>query len=185
MVKNLLLICCVTFGLSTFGQTKIEYQNKRLLSSLKKIGISEFSKLEEMQFFSKEPIEQTGKFFKVENDSDRSGIKYVFVGRVNSCRAGGCCNGVNISGNTESEFFDYFIFFDSKKTVMFVDVYNYQATHGYEVTAKGWLKQFTGFSGEKELIVNKDIDGISGATVSVFAITADIQEKTRLLRSVN
>jgi len=69
---------------------------------------------------------------------------------------------------------NYCIFFDSSKAVRQVEVFNYQATPGYEITAKGWLKQFAGFSGIDSLVVNKNIDGISGATISVYAITADV-----------
>jgi Na+-translocating ferredoxin:NAD+ oxidoreductase RnfG subunit len=104
---------------------------------------------------------------------------------VNSCRAGGCSISGNTPANMDSEYFDYYIFFDSAKTVKQVEVFNYQATHGYEITAKGWLKQFTGFSGKDSLVVNKDIDGISGATISVYAITSDVQEKTRMLKLAN
>jgi len=52
---------------------------------------------------------------------------------------------------------NYYIFFDSAKTVKQVEVFNYQATHGYEITAKGWLKQFAGFSGNDTLEI-KGVD---------------------------
>ncbi|HCY41547.1 MAG TPA: FMN-binding protein, partial [Prolixibacteraceae bacterium] len=47
-----------------------------------------------------------------------------------------------------------------------------------------WLKQFQGYDGTRPLTVGKSIDAISGATVSVFSITDDIQEKTRLLKKI-
>jgi hypothetical protein len=183
MKKGFVLIFTLLIALVCFGQNEIEYQNKRIISSLKKNGIVDFSQLEEISCNSKIHPEIQGKFFR--NKSEVSDVKYVFVGRVNSCRAGGCCNALQISGNTESEYFDYFIFFDESKTVKLVEVYYYAATHGYEITAKRWLKQFVGFSAKDTLEVNKEIDGISGATVSVFAITGDVQQKTRLLKSMN
>ena len=185
MRKSFILIYCLLIGLATFGQKEIEYQNKRLINNLNKNGISGFSQLAEVNWFSKDLPEINGRFFKVSENAGTNEVKYVFIGRVNSCRAGGCCNALLVSGNTESEYFDYYIFFDSSKTVKLVEVYNYAATHGYEITAKGWLKQFIGFSDKDTLVVNKDIDGISGATVSVFAITADVQQKTKLLQSMN
>jgi len=184
-MKFFILIFCLLIGLTGFCQNEIDYQNKRLINSLNKNGISGISELEEISGDSKPQNEFNGKFFKVIGSKEVSDVKYVFVGRVNSCRAGGCCNALQISGNTESEYFDYFIFFDESKTVKLVEVYNYAATHGYEITAKGWLKQFVGFSAKDTLEVNKDIDGISGATISVFAITSDVQEKTRLLKAIN
>jgi Na+-translocating ferredoxin:NAD+ oxidoreductase RnfG subunit len=104
---------------------------------------------------------------------------------VNSCRAGGCSNpALPASGLETSEYFDYFVVFDGNLSIQQVKVYNYQATHGQEVTNKGWLKQFQGYNGERQLNVGKNIDAISGATVSVYAITNDIQEKTQLLKKI-
>jgi Na+-translocating ferredoxin:NAD+ oxidoreductase RnfG subunit len=182
--KWFILIFCLLFALAGFGQNEIDYQNKRIINGLKKSGISGFSELEEINQNLKDQPEIQGKFFKVINNSEVSEVKYVFVGRVNSCRTGGCSISGNTPSNMESEYFDYCIFFDSSKTVKQVEVFNYQATHGYEITAKGWLKQFTGFSGKDSLEVNKNIDSISGATISVYAITSDVQQKTRLLKEI-
>lgn len=82
----------------------------------------------------------------------------------------------------ENEYFDYCIYFDKDITVKTVKVTSYRATHGHEVTAKSWLKQFIGFSGKEELRPGKEIDAISGATISVYAITADIEHKTKVLK---
>lgn len=183
-MKNFTLLLELLIGLQCFGQSEIDYQNKRLISSLKKNGISGFSQLEEISCNKKEHPEIQGKFFRILNNSEVSEVKYVFVGRVNSCRAGGCSISGNSPANMESEYFDYYIFFDSSKTVKQVEVFNYQATHGYEITAKGWLKQFAGFTGKDSLVVNKNIDGISGATISVYAITSDVQKKSRLLKTL-
>ena len=66
-----------------------------------------------------------------------------------------------------------------------VEIFNYQATYGYEITNKRWLKQFIGFGEDELLEVGKNIDAISGATISVHAITYDIQEKTDFLRQLS
>ncbi len=58
------------------------------------------------------------------------------------------------------------------------------ATHGQEITARGWLKQFIGYNGSESLKVDKNIDTISGATISVYAITSDIKLITCLLKSL-
>ena len=185
MKKGFTLIFGLFIVLAGFCQNEIEYQNKRIMNGLKKSGISGFSQLEEINQILKDHPEIHGKFFRVLNGSEVSEVKYVFVGRVNSCRAGGCSNPVSSAVNLESEYFDYFMFFDSAKTVKMVEVYNYEATHGYEITAKGWLKQFAGFSGKDSLVVNKNIDGISGATISVYAITSDVQQKTKMLKAIH
>jgi len=186
IMKNIcILILCLLTGFASFGQGKIDYQNKRLLNSLKKNGITGFSRLKEINSNLKGEPELQGKFFSLLNKSEVSGIEYVFIGRVNSCRAGGCSISGSNPSNQESEYFEYLILYDSDKTVKMVEVYNYAATHGYEITAKGWLKQFAGFSGNDTLEVNKNIDAISGATISVFAITNDVQLKTKILKLMN
>ncbi|NJO92948.1 MAG: FMN-binding protein [Chloroflexia bacterium] len=129
-------------------------------------------------------IKIEGKFFTIIDKNNVSQNRYVYIGRVNSCRAGGCSIPNESASNTESEYFDYYILFNDKIEVVLVKVFNYQATHGQEVTVKGWLKQFIGYKGNKNLQVGKDIDAIAGATVSVYAITADIEHKTNLLKQI-
>jgi len=125
-----------------------------------------------------------GKFYCLTNNPTSSKIKYIYIGRVNTCRAGGCSNDSNQANSKESEFFDYFILYDSTCSILKVKIYNYQATHGQEVTAKSWLKQFQGYSGKTELSVGKNVDAISGATISADATTFDIEHKTGLLKQL-
>ncbi len=107
---------------------------------------------------------------------------WVYIGRVATCRAGICFIS---SDNTEIknfEYFDYFILFDSTARILSINIYNYQATHGYEITIKSWLKQFIGYDGTKELIAGKDIDAISGATISVNNLIVDVCYRTKNLK---
>lgn len=123
-----------------------------------------------------------GKFFTI---MCKEGNKFLaYVGRVNSCRAGGCSTHMINDLEGEYEYFDYFILFDSEKRVTVVRVYNYEATHGQEIMVKGWLNQFIGFDGTKTLRVGKEIDSISGATISALGITADVQLKVSFLESL-
>lgn len=161
-------------------QSEIDYAHKSLKKELHKVGISEMSAILEIPLET-EGASIDGKFFKVHN-STSSLIHYIYVGRVISCRGGGCSDPKDrISSN---EYFDYYILFDQAKAIYSVKVFNYQASHGYEITTKGWLKQFIGYRGKAALEVNKDIDAISGATVSVYAITKDINEKSRLINAL-
>ena len=122
------------------------------------------------------------KFFEVHRNSTSELKGYLHFGRVNTCRAEGCSMPGVSEPAEKSEYFDYIILFTPAMEVEDIRIYNYQASYGHEITARGWLKQFKGFSGEKTLEVGKHIDGISGATVSVHAITDDVQRKTRILR---
>ncbi len=125
-----------------------------------------------------------GKFFIVGDHVSPNSSKYVYIGRVNSCRAGGCSVNDHRSSDQTSEYFDYFILFDASCIVRQVRVYNYQATHGQEITASSWLKQFIGYGSENAMNTGKKIDAISGATISVTAITYDIQDKTSMLKQI-
>lgn len=125
-----------------------------------------------------------GRFYAVSASQANSPVKYAYVGRVNTCRAGGCAINNGPTNDRESEYFDYFILFDSACSVRLVRIFNYQATHGHEVTAKSWLKQFIGYHGETELNAGKNVDAISGATISVNAINFDIEYRTGLIRQM-
>lgn len=124
-----------------------------------------------------------GKIYSTNTTEEHLGFAY--VGRIYSCRAGGCGmdeGPVELVGIDEDfEYFDYFIIFDKELMVKKIRVFNYQATHGHEVSGKGWLKQFIGYDGQKKLEYGKNIDSISGATISANAITYNVQESCRYL----
>jgi hypothetical protein len=111
-------------------------------------------------------------FYRVENESVAVG--YVYVGRVNSCRAGGCAVDKTVADDQTSEYFDYLAILDTAMVVQQVRIIDYKATHGMEISNKGWLKQFIGHNGQADYEVGKQVDAIAGATISVYAITNDI-----------
>ncbi len=165
-----------------FPQNEIDYYPKALEKAFQKILKTENAQMFEIEIDAGITANLNGKFYKILTHPVQGPSKYVYIGRVNSCRAGGCSTVSDSTYNLNSEYFDYFMFIDSAFKVMYVKVYNYAATHGQEITAKGWLKQFIGYDGKQPLYVGKDIDAISGATISVYAISSDIQHKTFLLR---
>jgi Na+-translocating ferredoxin:NAD+ oxidoreductase RnfG subunit len=68
---------------------------------------------------------------------------------------------------------------DSEAVLRDVDVLVYREPYGGEVAYDSWRKQFRGKSAADRLAVNDDIRGISGATISVNAVTVGVR------RSVN
>lgn len=165
------------------SQASIDFNPKSLKTELKKANGKEVE-LKELPIAPELARSiRLGKYYSTLDQSIHL-TKYVYVGRINTCRAGGCSIAQKADSNKESEFFDYFIFFDAKACVQFVKIYNYQATHGQEVTATSWLKQFKNYDGNKELIVGKNVDAISGATISVDATSFDIEHKTKLLKRI-
>jgi hypothetical protein len=175
-------ILFVIFGDATFTEVNINRKrlNKEVENRFQLTGYD----LRKMEFSSAAPGEtENGIFWNIEYKNETVG--FVYTGRVFSCSKNGCTVGQTSISGENAEFFDYFILFDKTKSVISVVVYNYEATHGQEITAKGWLKQFAGYNGSRNLVVGKNIDSISGATISVNAITTDIALKTGLLKNLN
>jgi hypothetical protein len=156
----------------------INYNPKSLQKNLEKITACTNYEKQELDITpSLSDIKVNGKFFRLFCDGSATG--YLYIGRVRSCRTGGCSIG-NLSD--EYEFFDYYTIYDTGLSVVNVTVFNYEASHGQEITVKGWLRQFVGYSHTKPpLVPGKNIDAISGATVSVNGITDDIIEKAEIL----
>jgi hypothetical protein len=122
---------------------------------------------------------EMGNFYRLKNNEKLQG--YLYVGRVNSCRSGGC----EIDRETREpsfEFFDYFVILDTSIVVKKVKIFNYQATHGHEVMSSGWLRQFIGYNGDEDLKYGRDIEAISGATISAKSLNADVQFFTKVLK---
>ena len=53
-------------------------------------------------------------------------------------------------------------------------IVKYREDYGYEVGNKRWLNQFIGLGMNSDFIIGKNIDGISGATISVNSVTRGI-----------
>lgn len=153
----------------------INFEPKQLVKEIKRISGCEKPAFTEMKAF------QYGKFYLYSNAKP---VKYSYIGRVFTCRAKGCNNVEREYNSNDSEYFDYFILFDSTGKILSIQIFNYEATHGHEITLKSWLSQFVGYNGTRNLTFGKDIDAISGATVSANSITNDIVDKTGKLRSL-
>lgn len=181
-LKTFIFLLLIHFA--GWAQDDINYGHRSILKALSQTA--DGSEIQLNEIILPEPLNDElsnkGKYFSVTAKGATSDIAFVYIGRIFSCRAGGCT--VNYEGNAGNnyEYFDYYIFFDASCIVKQVSIYNYQATHGQEVTSKGWLKQFAGYDGIFDLQVGKQIDAISGATISVYGITMDVEQKTKTLR---
>lgn len=156
--------------------SQVKLNNKPMLKAIDK-----WEKGAIVEECNKAVFTKMGEYYTITNSNELKG--YAYIGRVNSCRSGGCA--INGDESEEGfEYFDYFVITDPKGTVVNLGVCNYQASYGEEITAKSWLKQFVGFDGSKRLAVGKGIDGISGATSSVNAITENIQVVVEEIKSI-
>ncbi|MDA3893250.1 MAG: FMN-binding protein [Salinivirgaceae bacterium] len=180
MKKYIISIVLILISIGAIAN-ELNYYHKQLNKELLKTWEVDCSNMFELMQLSEMTINE-GKFFKVEKNDSILG--YVYVGRIRSCRAGGCSIDKSKPFDGAYEYFDAFILFNPQKSIEKVKVYSYQATHGHEVCSRGWLKQFIGFESKKPLEVGKNIDGISGATISVYALTDEVNYISQLLQKI-
>jgi len=81
------------------------------------------------------------------------------------------------------DYFDYSIIYSEDLAVMAVLVTTYRSSHGAGICSKGWLKQFRGYQGE-EISLGKDIDSISGATLSATSMVEDMKRCYLLMQEI-
>ena len=60
-------------------------------------------------------------------------------------------------------------------------IVKYREDYGYEVGNKRWLNQFIGLGVNSDFIIGKNIDGISGATISVNSVTRGINRSAIII----
>lgn len=74
--------------------------------------------------------------------------------------------------------FTYLIIFTPDGIIEKISVLLYRENYGGEIGSKRFLRQFNGKSNGMNMEYNQDIDGISGATISVQAITRAVKENS-------
>ncbi len=110
------------------------------------------------------PVKMTSdNFFVVSQGANEMG--YVFVDQAPS----------------KTAKFDYMVVFDEELKVIHSKVLIYREEYGGEIGSKRWLKQFLGMSGGDRVSHETNIDGISGATISVRSMTNSMDN---LLQSI-
>ncbi|MCK0147593.1 FMN-binding protein [Arenibacter sp. F26102] len=95
-------------------------------------------------------------FFKLTKDSEVTG--YIFVDNAPS----------------KTAKFDYLVVFDANLSVIHSKILIYREEYGGEIGSKRWLQQFTGKTGKDRVDHETNIDGISGATISVRSMTTSM-----------
>ncbi len=81
---------------------------------------------------------------------------------------------INEIGKTEP--ITFMVVLDSKAVVKRVDILVFRETQGYEIENKRWRNQFVGKSLKDPLRLKRDIDSISGATLSSRAVTKGVKK---------
>lgn len=78
------------------------------------------------------------------------------------------------------DYFDLTVIYDTDLRIKNIEILDYRSDHGYQITNKKWLSQFYGKKG-CDLNYPKDIDAISGATISANSITNKVDQLCGLL----
>ena len=81
------------------------------------------------------------------------------------------------------EYFNYSVIYSPDLSILNVTILVYRSTNGAGICSKGWLKQFIGYRGE-DLTLGKDIDAVSGGTISANSLLGDLKRCYSLMTSM-
>lgn len=190
MAKLLFVITLVfSFSSSHLQPSLMTQRNKgKIQKVVKKVWKGQEVQIQKMTSQRLSPNALSQNVFSIKSEETQLG--YMILRRVHGCKIGGCdANSSNdhmvqyVADFDEGSYetFDYLMIVNNDFSILKLSVYDYPGEHGYEVTSKRWLRQFEGYKGDQRLQYNKDIDAISGATISGNSITADVQRTHRLL----
>jgi len=102
-------------------------------------------------------------FFRINQDGQTAG--WVFLGQAPSKTAD----------------FDYLIVLNAEGAIVHSAVLVYREEYGGEIGSRRWLRQFEGLAGSDRVAVGENIDGISGATISVQSMTRSVDDFLKTL----
>lgn len=169
-MKISLLILAISLALAPHGIDKST--NKKMKKEISKVYKTEDFTLESLKTDKLKDI--NGDLFIIHYQEK---VAYCYLGKVFTSRS-------QADNNEDSEFFQYLILYNKEKTIEKVKILRYEAAYGREITSRSWLRQFKGYSGKEKLRIGKEIDGMSGATLSSEGITKDIKQITQLLNAI-
>ena len=75
--------------------------------------------------------------------------------------------------------FTYMVLFNTDASIQQVSVIQYKENYGGEIASKRFLKQYIGKLAGEQMDYLQDIDGISGATISVRSINRGIMRNSQ------
>lgn len=168
MKQSIILIFLLIFTLTSFIEDSPRIDKKVNKEIIAFFGTEEFSKevisiTEENSSLVKSDF-GSENLLRIKNSTDVLG--YVYIGNAPS----------------KTATFDYLVIFDKNLVIAKSKVLVYREEYGGEIGSKRWLKQFIGKSKNDDIILDGDIDAISGATISVRSMTLAIND---LLKSIN
>jgi len=98
---------------------------------------------------------------------------------------------IEIKGNTHYALLDntigktmpitFLVLFNEKEEVIHSAIVKYRESYGGEISGKRWMSQFVGMKRDSLFKFESEIDGITGATISVKSFTKGINKLSLLL----
>jgi Na+-translocating ferredoxin:NAD+ oxidoreductase RnfG subunit len=159
-MKKYILISLTLLSLSFFSIDKLDKKiTKKLNKTFKDIDVVK-TKMKS--------ADDNVYWFKLSNKASKKELGYLGITQAKS----------------HVDVFEYMIVFDLDKKIKSVDVLTYREQYGGEIGNKRFLKQFRGKNNKAPLRINKEINGIAGATISCNSITNSISGMTVKITSV-
>lgn len=78
----------------------------------------------------------------------------------------------------------FIVFFNEAGVIENSEIVKYREQYGGAVKNKYWNEQFNGRNSESSFVVGKDINSISGATISVNSVTKGVQKLSILISEI-
>ena len=76
------------------------------------------------------------------------------------------------------------VLYDENKEVMHLKILHYRSSRGYRINSKRWLSNFTGISSRDTVEKGQQVDGISGATMSVDGLIRKLNEIAEVIEEL-
>ena len=125
---------------------------------------------------------ESTEIYRLSNEKELFG--FMVLNKAYSCKVGGCSAWSPEVNQENYEPFYYVVLVNPDLTIKQIKIIEYYSEYGYEITSKRWLAQFMGKTG-CDLSYNKQIDGISGATISVKSMIYDVNNTCRMMEQLS
>lgn len=151
----------------------------KVYHSVKDLLLSQFKESEEITFIKVQLTPGRGASLKKRLQDNSLSSKYVF----NVAKSQGRIDGYSLFDKEigQHEPIDLATFFDAQGKITRVEVVAYREAYGDGVRAKRFRRQFVGKDAGSGFTVGKDIDAVSGATISSQSMARAIKRAAVLL----
>lgn len=126
-------------------------------------------------------LNETNSFFYHVENISKTQDAYMVITIANGCKLGGC----DVEHGQDEEFEQFYVLsiYSEDSKLQSLKIIDYPSEHGYEVTSKWWLKQFIKHQGDR-YEYSKNIDAISGATISVKSMIREVSYIQKCMPSI-